>query len=235
MWHYKLANSDYIQRAIKNCDCEKAFLIVDGNKKVLLFNETILNIIRNFIPHETQKQPSRDVLRKRCSENMQQIYRHEIAPRHGCSPINLLHIFRTPFPRNNSGWLLLETVTCNDKDPPWMTRLIKKAINDKNLFYQRFVKNKDFTINDSNLERLRLLHYNLTSTAETTKQQYFAKIAKKLCNPNISSKTYRSILKSFLMGKNVPCIPPIFHENRFITDFREKPELFNSFLLISAH
>ena len=31
----------------------------------------------------------------------------EITLRHGCSPVNLLHIFRTPLPRNNSGWLLL--------------------------------------------------------------------------------------------------------------------------------
>ena len=27
----------------------------------------------------------------------------EIAFRHGLSPLNLLHIFRTPFPRNTSG------------------------------------------------------------------------------------------------------------------------------------
>ena len=31
----------------------------------------------------------------------------EITLWHGCSPVNLLHIFRTPFPRNTSGWLLL--------------------------------------------------------------------------------------------------------------------------------
>ena len=31
----------------------------------------------------------------------------EIAFRYGCSPVNLLHIFRTTFPRNTSGWLLL--------------------------------------------------------------------------------------------------------------------------------
>ena len=54
-----------------------------------------------------QKQPSRSVLRKRCSENMQQVYRRttmtkygfEIRLRHECFPINLLHIFRTPFLR----------------------------------------------------------------------------------------------------------------------------------------
>ena len=44
---------------------------------------------------------------------MQQIYTRtpmpiiEITLRHGCSTVNLLHIFRTPFPRNVSVWLLL--------------------------------------------------------------------------------------------------------------------------------
>ena len=31
----------------------------------------------------------------------------EIILRHECSPVNLLRIFRTPFPRNTSGRLLL--------------------------------------------------------------------------------------------------------------------------------
>ena len=31
----------------------------------------------------------------------------EITLRHGCYPVSLLHIFRTPFYKNTSGWLLL--------------------------------------------------------------------------------------------------------------------------------
>ena len=31
----------------------------------------------------------------------------EIALRNGCSHVNLLHIFRTPFPKSTSGWLFL--------------------------------------------------------------------------------------------------------------------------------
>ena len=31
----------------------------------------------------------------------------EITLRHGCSPVNLLHIFRTLFYKNTFGWLLL--------------------------------------------------------------------------------------------------------------------------------
>ena len=69
--------------------------------------------IRNL---ESQEHPSRSVLKKRCSENMQQTCRRtpmpkciEIALRHGCSPVNLLHIFRTSFSKNISGRLLLES------------------------------------------------------------------------------------------------------------------------------
>ena len=46
----------------------------------------------------------------------------EIALRHGCSPVNLLHIFKKPFPKNTSGWLFLNLLfilffrTCSDKD-----------------------------------------------------------------------------------------------------------------------
>ena len=59
-----------------------------------------------------QKQPSRAVLRKRCSENMQQIYRRTLmskcrSAKHWCSPINLLHIFTIPFSKNMFEGLLL--------------------------------------------------------------------------------------------------------------------------------
>ena len=33
------------------------------------------------------------------------------------------------------------------------------------------------------------------------------------------------------MTKKIPCIPPLFHENKFITDFKEKAELFKHFLV----
>ena len=65
-----------------------------------------------------RKQPSIGVFIKKCSENIQQIYRRtpmpklvcnfiEIAFRHGCSHVNLLHNFRTLFPKKTSEGLLL--------------------------------------------------------------------------------------------------------------------------------
>ena len=42
------------------------------------------------------------------------------------------------------------------------------------------MKNKDFTINDSNLERLHSLQNNLANKTGTTNQQCFAKFSKKI-------------------------------------------------------
>ena len=76
----------------------------------------------------SQKQLPRGVPRKRCPENMQQIYRRtpmpkcdfncnfiEIALRCGCSPVNLLCIFRTHFLKNSSRRLLLTSQANNMK------------------------------------------------------------------------------------------------------------------------
>ena len=64
-----------------------------------------------------QKQPSRGVLMKGSSENMQQIYMRTPMPKCDFNkvawvyPINLLHIFKTSFTKNTSGWLLLYNPT----------------------------------------------------------------------------------------------------------------------------
>ena len=44
--------SKFLMYSMRIC-WEKAFYNIDVNKKVLLFNENVLNIIRNFIPAET--------------------------------------------------------------------------------------------------------------------------------------------------------------------------------------
>ena len=53
VWHYKEANADLIKQAISNFNWEKAFSDTNINEKVSLFNRTILNILNNYIPHET--------------------------------------------------------------------------------------------------------------------------------------------------------------------------------------
>ena len=109
--------------AIAYLDWEKAFHTVNVNKQVILFDETVRNIIWNFITHET--------------------------------------------------------VIFDDRDPSWITSRINKMINDKNLAFKRFVKNKSFVNISSNLQWFSSLQNKLSSLIETLKQDCFSKIAKK--------------------------------------------------------
>ena len=52
VWHYKDANIELIRRAINGFNWTRAFSNTSVNKKVNTFNNTILNILSNFIPHE---------------------------------------------------------------------------------------------------------------------------------------------------------------------------------------
>ena len=61
-----------------------------------------------------------------------------------------------------------------------------------------------------------------------SKQNYYSRVASKLTNVQRNSKTYWSLLNRFLNNKKIPLIPPLFHENKFVTDFKEKAELFNA-------
>ena len=74
------------------------------------------------------------------------------------------------------------------------------------------------------------LQNQLIQSTHTTKQKNFNKISKKLYDPLTSTKHYWSLLKAILNGKKVPCINSIFFNNKNVTDFKEKSDIFNSFL-----
>ena len=48
-------------------------------------------------------------------------------------------------------------------------------------------------------------------------------------NFSTSLKAYWSLLKTFLNNKKIAWIPPLFHNKKFISNFRDKAELFNNF------
>ena len=131
VWHYREANTDLIRRAISNFNWEKAFCNTNVTKKVSIFNETILNVLSNYIPHET--------------------------------------------------------LTCDDKDPPWLNSRIKSLLQDKNKLY------KDFRRSNTNaqlLNKLNHLQEQLNFLINRSKQNYYARMAKNLL---MSAKTVRHI------------------------------------------
>ena len=57
--------------------------------------------------------------------------------------------------------------------------------------------------------------------------EYFLRISVKLNNPNTDIMCYWSLIKTLLNGKKVPCLPSVYDINTYVTDFKEKCQLFN--------
>ena len=72
------------------------------------------------------------------------------------------------------------------------------------------------------------LKNTLTSLFAESKKKFYAEIARKSVDPNNRPKTYCSTMRSLLTEKKVPCIPSMFHQDEFMTEFKKKAELFNS-------
>ena len=58
--HYSQANVDHIQQAINLFDWQNAFLNTDVDAQVFFFSNTVLNILNDYIPHETKTCDDRD-------------------------------------------------------------------------------------------------------------------------------------------------------------------------------
>ena len=87
IWHYQKANTENTRKAIDQSPWAMRFTNIIVNEKVNLFNKTIKNIIRNYIPHET--------------------------------------------------------ITCDDRNPPWINKGIKELIHEKNQAYKSYRRNKN--------------------------------------------------------------------------------------------
>ena len=68
-------------------------------------------------------------------------------------------------------------------------------------------------------------------STECAKEKFYNKIATKL---NVTQKNYKAywpLIKMFLNNKKIYLISPLYYNNRFMTDYKEKAELFNVFFI----
>ena len=114
---------------------------------------------------------------------------------------------------------------------PWFNSRIKSLIENRNKINKNYERLKS---NSNLLSKLNLLQEQLHLIINKSKQKYFSRMASKLTNVQRNSKTYWSLLNRFLNNKKIPLIPPLLHENKFVTDFKEKAELLIHFLQNNA-
>ena len=82
-----------------------------SNRSEVFLVKSVLKIRSKF----RGEHPRRSVISIKLQNNF-----IEIILRHRCSPVSLLHIFRTHFTKNTSRWLLLHEVSLVFEQAPWI-------------------------------------------------------------------------------------------------------------------
>ena len=119
-----------------------------------------------------------------------------------------------------SNYIPNKYVTIDNRDPPWMTEKIKNKINLK----RSLSKSNKFI-------EIQMLSTEISTLILERKEKYYHDLSMKLNDPKTSAKTYWSILKSFYNDSKIPLIPPLLVNNKIVSDFTEKANLFNDFFV----
>ena len=168
--HYQHVNIDLVRQVIDLFDWKKVFSNLNVKRQGSLFNETIMNIFEDFIPHET--------------------------------------------------------VTCDDKDPPWITKWMKTILKEKKKKHYSDITQR--IIQASLSEQLEDSLIQLKNLIESSKVKYLKKISSKLRDLLVSAQDI-SFLKRLLNEKKKSLYLPILHDNKFIVALKEESKFFNAF------
>ena len=141
-----------------------------------------------------------------------------------CNPNEQVYVLTKTLLNIMSNFIPNETILVDDRDPPWITRKLKSMIQEKNLFYKKYLKPN----NQEKFQAFSQIQERVRLAIEDSKKKYYKKLSNKLSNDKFNGKCYWTILKRFFNGKRIPCIPPILNEDKFVTDFQVKSEIFNS-------
>ena len=69
---------------------------------------------------------------------------------------------------------------------------------------------------------MKSLQNQLKCSIEGNKENYYLRVSKTMIDPTTNEKTYWSIFKTLLNNKKLPCIPPLFHQGKNVTNFKTK-------------
>ena len=121
-------------------------------------------------------------------------------------------------------------ITCCDRDAPWITDEVKKAIKRKHRVYRKYVKRgrkpDDWT-------HVKQIKSNMAKLIADTKNKYYTDLGKRLCDPSVGVKAYLRTFHKIINRKQAMNIPPISLNGAFITNFQNKANLFNDFFRLT--
>ena len=96
-------------------------------------------------------------------------------------------------------------------------------IQQENWFYKKYLKSN----NQETPQAFSQIQERVRLAIEDSKKQYYKKLSNKLLNNTLNWKSYSITQKYFFTVKKIPCILPLLHKVKFVTNFQVKSEIFS--------
>ena len=117
-------------------------------------------------------------------------------------------------------------VKFNDKDAPWITPQVKTAIKRNSRVYRKWVnRGRNPNVYDS----VRKVQNETNKLINEAKSSYFTNLGTKLSDPKTGQKQFWTAYKKLANQKQNTNIPPIIKDGMYISNFKEKSEIFNEY------
>ena len=139
-------------------------------------------------------------------------------------------IFSDSFLNIMNGNIPNKIVNINDSDAPWVTPEVKSAMRRNEKMYEKLVKKGINPTTKGKTSKSQALTNRIVSQA---KIKYINDLGHKICDPNTGHKTFWSAFKRLSNKKKITNIPSIVENCKFISNFKHKADLFNSYFVKS--
>ena len=117
-------------------------------------------------------------------------------------------------------------IKCYYRQTPWMTGSIKNKLKERTKITKKYFEGGK---KDSDLVQINALSNECTKSILEAKEKYISHLSQKHIDPSTEPKTYWKIINRFANNKKTPIIPPLLLNNKIISNFSEKANLFNKF------
>ena len=108
-------------------------------------------------------------------------------------------------------------------DPPWIDRSLKNMLNKQNRMFKNYKKHGFKPCDKLFVDKFR---EDCESKIQIAKSNYLNKLGNRLVDPNTSQKSYWKIINRVMNKCKAPKIPPLLVNNKYITNCKEKAEMF---------
>ena len=117
-------------------------------------------------------------------------------------------------------------IKVDDSDAPFATPTLKNLIRKSHKFYRDWVRRgKD----PSTRNRTLNMQSKTKEAIEQAKSRYIDNLSKKMCDPSSGRKAFWTAYKCLSNKKKITDIPPLFENDKYISNFKDKTIIFNNY------